>query len=48
MRNPIFLIARDQASIPGVNRVLSSQKLWIFFCLQMKILQETHLFFSIV
>jgi len=27
MRNPIFLVARDQASIPGVNRVLSSKKL---------------------
>jgi len=25
MRKPIFLVARDQASIPGVNRVLSSK-----------------------
>ena len=31
MRKPIFLVARDQASIPGVNRVLSSKKLWMFF-----------------
>jgi len=31
MRNPIFLVARDQASIPGVNRVLSPKNLWKFF-----------------
>jgi len=31
MRKPIFFVARDQASIPGVNRVLSSKKLWMFF-----------------
>ena len=27
MPEGIFLVARDQASIPGVNRVLSSKKL---------------------
>jgi len=30
MRKPILLVARDQASIPGVNRVLSSKKLCTF------------------
>ena len=30
MRNPIFLVARDQDSIPGVNRVLSSKKCFSF------------------
>jgi len=32
MRNPIFLVARDQASIPGVNRVLSPKKIVNGFC----------------
>jgi len=27
MRKPVFLVAGDQASIPGVNRVLSPKKL---------------------
>ena len=27
MRKPIFLVARDQASIPGMNRVLSPKKM---------------------
>jgi len=31
MRKPIFLVARDQASIPGVNCVLSPKKLWMLF-----------------
>ena len=44
MRNPIFLVARDQASILSVNRVLSSKKTVNVFCLQMKILRETHFF----
>jgi len=48
MRKPMFLVARDQTSIPGVNRVLSSKKLRMLFCLLKKILPETHLFFSIV
>jgi len=30
MRNPIFLVARDQASIPDVKDVLYSKKLWSF------------------
>ena len=45
MRNPIFLVARDQASIPGVNRVLSSKKLWMFFVCKWKF-SEKHTFFS--
>jgi len=48
MREPIFLVAPDQASIPGVNRVLFSNKIVNVFCLLMEILWETHLFFSIV
>ena len=31
MRNPIFLVARDQASIPGVNRVLFPNLILIAF-----------------
>jgi len=45
MRKPIFLVARDQASIPGVNRVLSSKKLWMFFVRKWKF-SEKHTFFS--
>jgi len=45
MRNPIILVARDQASIPGVNRVLSSKKLWMFFVCKWKF-SEKHTFFS--
>ena len=47
MRNPIFWVARDQASIPGVNRVLSPKKLWMFFVCQQKF-SEKHNFFLIV
>ena len=47
MRNPIFWVARDQASIPGVNRVLSPRTLWMFFVCQQKF-SEKHNFFSIV
>jgi len=47
MRKPIFLGARDQASIPGWT-VYVFKNLWKFCCLQMKILREIHLFFSIV
>jgi len=43
-RNPIFSVARDQASILSVNRVLSSKKTVNVFCLQMKILRETQFF----
>jgi len=45
MRKPIFLVARDQALIPGVNRVLSSKKLWMFFVCKWKF-SEKHTFFS--
>ena len=45
MRKPIFLVARDQAWIPGVNRVLSLEKLWKVFVSQPKFL-EKHTFFS--
>jgi len=45
MRKPIFLVARDQASIPGVNRVLSSKKLWMFFVCKWKF-SEKHTFCS--
>jgi len=45
MRKPIFLVARDQASIPGVNRVLSSKKLWMFVVCRWKF-SEKHTFFS--
>jgi len=31
MRKPIVLVVRDQASIPGENRVLSPKKLWMDF-----------------
>jgi len=44
MQNPIFLVAGDQASIPGVNRVLSPKKLWMFFVSQQKF-SEKHTFF---
>ena len=38
MREPTFLVAPDQASIPGVNRVLFSNKIVNVFCLLMEIL----------
>ena len=44
MRKPIFLVAGDQASIPGVNCVLSPKQLWIFFVCQQKF-SEKHTFF---
>jgi len=44
MRTPIFLVAGDQASIPGVNRVLSPKQLWMFFVYQQKY-SEKHTFF---
>jgi len=44
MRNPIVIVARDQASIPGVNRVLSPKKLWMFMVCQQKF-SEKHTFF---
>jgi len=48
MRKPIFLVARDQASISGVNGCIVLKKIVNVFCLLMKILRETHLFSSIV
>jgi len=45
MRKLVFLVARDQASIPGVNHVLSSKKLWMFFVCKWKF-SEKHTFFS--
>ena len=44
MRKPIFLVARNQASIPGVNRVLSLKCLRMFFVSQQKF-SEKHTFF---
>jgi len=44
MRKPILPVAGDQASIPGVNRVLSPKNCECFF-LPTKILSETQLFF---
>ena len=44
MQKPIFLVAGDQASIPGVNRVLSPKKLWMFIVCQQKF-SEKHTFF---
>ena len=44
IRKPIFGVARDQASIPGVIRVLSSKKLWKFFVCKWKF-SEKHTFF---
>ena len=46
MRNPIFLVALDQASIPGVNRVLSPKKLWMFFVSQQKFSEKHNFFFD--
>jgi len=46
MQNPIFLVARDQASIPGVNRVLSPKKLWMFFVCQQKFSEQHNFFFD--
>ena len=40
-----FLVARDQASIHSVNRVLSSKKSWMFFVCKWKF-SEKHTFFS--
>ena len=47
LRNPVFVVARDQASILGVN-LYCPQKIVDVFCLQMKILRATHLFPPIV
>jgi len=47
MRKPIFSVAGDQASIPGVNRVLSLKNCELFFVCQQKF-SEKHNFFSIV
>jgi len=44
MWKPIFLVARDQASIPGVNRVLSSNKLWMFFVCIWKFSEKQNFF----
>ena len=44
MRKPILPVAGDQASISGVNRVLSPKKLWMFFICQQKF-SEKHKFF---
>jgi len=46
MRNPTFLVARDQASIPSVNRVLSSKKLWMSFVCKLKFSEKTPFFFD--
>jgi len=46
MRKPIFLGAADQASIPGVNRVLSPKKNWMFFVCQQKFSQKYTFFFD--
>ena len=46
MRKPIFLVAGDQASIPGVNRVLSPKKLCFLFANKNSLRNTT--FFSIV
>ena len=46
MRKPIFLVAGDQASIPGVNRVLSPKKLWMFFVCKQKFSEEHTFFFD--
>ena len=43
---PHFLVARDQASIPGVNRVLSPKKLWMFFVCQQKFSEKHNFFFD--
>jgi len=44
MRKLILPVPGDQASIPGVNRVLSPKKLWTFFVCQQKF-SEKHSFF---
>ena len=46
MRNPIFWVARDQASIPGVNHVLSPRKLWMVFVCQQKFSEKHNFFFD--
>ena len=46
MRNPIFLVAQDQASIPGVNSVLSPTKLWMFFVSQQNFSEKHNFFFD--
>jgi len=46
MRNPIFLVTWDQASIPGVNRVLSLKKLLMFFVSQQKFSEKQTFFFD--
>ena len=45
MQKPIFLIARDQASISSVHCVLSSKKLWMFLVSKWKF-SEKHTFLS--
>ena len=45
MRKPILPVPGDQASIPGVNRVLSSKDLRMFFVCKWKF-SEKHTFFS--
>ena len=47
MRNPIILVARDQASIPGVNRVLSPKNCECFLFANKNSLRNTP-FFSVV
>jgi len=46
MRKPILPVAGDQASIPGVNRVLSPKKLWMFFVCQQKFSGKHDFFFD--
>jgi len=46
MQKPILPVAGDQASIHGVNRVLSPKKLWMFFVCQQKFSEKHNLFFD--